>query len=320
MSKKSYSKALNEALAHALREDPNVFVLGGDIETGLFKVTAGLVEEFGRNRIRQTPISEAAMTGSAVGAAIMGARPVLEIGFADIMGISFDHIVQSAAKMRYIYAGKSSCPIVVRAPQGIGVRYGMHHSQCVESWFANTPGLKIVTPSTAYDAKGLLYASIRDNDPVLFLEHKKLYWTEEEVPDECYSIQLGKGDVKREGKDVTIVATGMMVPRSLEVAAKVASSGISVEVIDPRTIRPLDKKLILESVAKTGRVIVVHESAKFGGIGGEIAATIAEEGFEYLKKPILRLGGKEIPIPFSIEEAAVVQPEEIEAAVKKLCA
>jgi len=319
MSKKTYAKAVNEALAHALREDPDVFLMGEDIDVGLFQVTSGLVEEFGHNRVRQTPISEAALTGAAVGAAVMGTRPVLEIEFADILVIAFDHVVQSAAKMRYIYAGKNCCPLVVRAPQGIGMGFGMHHSQCVESWFANVPGLKIVAPSTPYDAKGLLYASIRSDDPVLFLEHKKLYWTEGEVPDECYSIPLGKGDVKREGKDVTVIALGMMVPRALEAAEKVASSGISTEVIDPRTIRPLDKKIILDSIAKTGRAIIVHEAAKFGGIGGEIASTIAEDGFYSLKKPILRLGGREIPIPFGIEEAAVVQTEEIEAALRGIC-
>jgi pyruvate dehydrogenase E1 component beta subunit len=319
MSIKTYVKAVNEALGHALRDDPDVFLMGEDIEIGLFQATSGLIDEFGPNRVRQTPITEAALAGAAVGAALMGARPVLEIQFADILGVAFDHVVQSAAKMRYIYAGKNSCPMVVRAPQGMGMGYGMHHSQCVESWFANVPGLQIVTPSTPYDAKGLLYASIKNNDPVIFLEHKKLYWMEGEVPDECYSIPLGKGDIKRAGKDVTVVATGQMVPRALEAAEALAVSGPDVEVLDPRTIRPLDTKLILDSVARTGRLLVVHESAKFGGIGGEIAAVVAEEGFEFLKKPVVRLGGREIPIPFGLEEAAVVQTGEIEAALRKLC-
>lgn len=318
MSTKSYAQALNEALAHALREDPNVFLMGEDIEVGLFRVTTGLVAEFGKDRVRQTPISEAALTGSAVGAAIIGTRPVLEIQFADILGIAFDHVVQSAAKMRYIYANGNSCPLVIRAPQGIGMGFGMHHSQCVESWFTNIPGLQIVMPSTPYDAKGLLYSAIKNNDPVLFLEHKKLYWSEGEVPDDCYALPLGKGDVKRAGKDVTLVATGMMVGRALEAAGNLAGSGIEVEVIDPRTIRPLDKKLILDSVAKTGKLVIVHESAKFGGFGGEIAATVAEEGFSSLKKPIVRLGGKEIPIPFAIEEAAVPQVKDIEEAIRKI--
>lgn len=319
MSMKTYVKALNEAYAEAMRSDPNVFTFGEDVEMGVFGVTTGLVEEFGPNRVRNTPISEAALAGMGVGAAIMGTRPIVEIQFADILAISMDHLVQSAAKIRYLSAGKACCPLVVRAPMGIGLNLGMHHSQCVEAWFMNVPGLKIVCPSTPYDAKGLLHSAIESNDPVLFLEHKRLYGTEEEVPDAPYTIPLGKGDIKRGGTDVTIVATSMMVSRSIKAAEILADEGIEAEIVDPRTIKPLDKDIILNSVKKTGRLVTVHESPKFGGFGGEVAAMVAEEAMDYLQSSIIRVGGREIPVPFGTEEAAVPQVQDIVMAAEKIC-
>lgn len=318
MSKKSYARALNEALAEAMRRDKNVFIFGEDVEYGMFEVTRGLVEELGLPKVRNTPISEAALAGVAVGAAMMGSRPVLEIQFADVLSISMDHIVNSAAKIRYLSAGKVECPLVIRAPMGIGLTMGMHHSQCVESWFANVPGLTIACPANPYDAKGLLHASIESNDPVLFLEHKKLYGMVDEVPDEYYRIPLGKGEIKREGDAVTIIATSMLVNISLKASEILASQGVDAEVIDPKTIKPLDKELIINSVKKTGRALIVHEAPKFGGIGGEIAAMIAEEAADYLLSPIIRLAGKEMPIPFGIEDVIIPKEQEIVSAVQKI--
>jgi len=318
LSKKTYAKALNEAYIEAMKKNEKVFTFGEDIEMGAFQVTKGLVQEFGSNRVRNTPISEAALTGVAVGAAVMGMRPVLEIMFADVLAISMDHIVNSAANIRYLSAGKLSCPLVIRAPMGIGLGLGMCHNQSVESWFMNVPGLKIVCPSTPYDAKGLLLAAVESNDPVLFLEHKKLYGIKGEVPDKYYTIPLGKGDIKREGDAVTIVATSLMVHRAMVAADRLSKSGIEVEIIDPRTIKPLDKEIIINSIKKTGRIVIVHESPKFGGIGGEIAGIIVEEAMNYLKKPIIRVAGREMPIPFSFEEVAVPQVEDIINAVKKI--
>lgn len=302
MSIKTYGNSLNEALVQVMSRDESVFTYGEDIHLGVFGVTAGLLDKFGPKRVRNAPISEAALAGAGVGAAVMGTRPIVEIQFADVLAISFDHIVNSAAKIRYMSAGQSTCPLVIRAPMGIGLSLGMHHSQCVESWFTNVPGLTIVCPSNPYDAKGLLIAAVESNDPVLFLEHKRLYATEGEVPDGYYKVPLGKADIKRKGKDVTIIATSLEVNRALEAADKLSQEGIEAEVIDPRTIKPLDKDLILESVKKTGRAIIVHEAPKFGGFGGEVAALLAEEALDYLQNPIVRLAGHEIPVPFGIED------------------
>ena len=318
MSKKTYAQAINEAYVEAMKKNINVFTFGEDIEFGAFQVTKGLVDKFGKSRVRNTPISESALVGAGVGVAVMGMRPVVEIQFADVLAISMDHIVNSAAKIRYLSAGKTCCPLVIRAPMGIGLNLGMHHSQCVESWFANVPGLTIACPSTPYDAKGLLLASIESNDPVLFLEHKSLYGIDGEVPDEYYTIPLGKGDIKKKGNTVTIVATSMMVNVVLEAAIILAKEGIEVEVVDPRTTKPLDKELIINSVKKTGKVVIVHESAKFGGIGGEIAAILAEEAIDYLKNPIIRVAGKEMPVPFGLEECIAPQVEDIVNVVKRI--
>ena len=302
MSIKTYAKAINEGHVEMMTRDEKVFTYGEDIQKGLFGVTTGLVDQFGPMRVRNSPISEAALTGAGVGAAVIGSRPIVEIQFADVLAISFDHIVNSAAKIRYMSAGISSCPVVYRAPMGFGLTLGMHHSQCTESWFTNVPGLTIICPSQPYDAKGLFISAVESNDPVVFLEHKKLYATKGEVPDDYYKIPIGKGDIKREGKDITIIATSFEVNRAIEAAEMLSKERIEAEVVDPRTIKPLDKDLILSSVKKTGRVLIVHEAPKFGGFGGEIAAVIAEEALDYLQNPIVRLAGKEIPVPFAVED------------------
>lgn len=318
MSKKSYAQALNEAFIETMKKDESVFTYGEDVQMGVFGVTRGLVDIFGPKRVRNTPISEAALAGVGVGAAVMGTRPVVEIQFADVLAISMDHIVNSAAKIRYMSAGISNCPVVFRAPMGIGLQLGMHHSQCVESWFTNVPGLTIVCPSSPKDAKGLLISAIESNDPVVFLEHKRLYGVEEEVSDDYYNIPLGKGDIKKEGSDITIVATSFLVGRAIEAADILKKEDIDVEVIDPRTIKPLDLELILNSVKKTGKLLIVHEAPKFGGFGGEISALVAEKAIDYLEAPIIRVGGKEIPVPFGIEDNIPPSVEKIVKEVKKL--
>jgi len=320
MSKKTGSAAINEALAECMRKDPNVFVFGEDLIHALFGVTRGLVNEFGPERIFNTPLSESALMAAAVGASIQGMRPVLEIQFADILSISFDHIVNSAAKMHYLSDGMVKCPLVVRAPMGYGISLGMHHSQCVESWFANVPGLIIVAPSTPGDAKGLLTASVDNDNPVIFLEHKKLYYLKGEVPEGYYQIPLGKGFIHREGKDITIVSYSFALQTALQAAEVLAQQGIEAEVVDPRTIRPLDVDIILQSVRKTGRLAIVHEAPAFGGFGGEIAAVVAEHAFSSLKGPIIRVCGKECPVPFGMETVVVPKTEDVVTAVKKLMA
>jgi acetoin:2,6-dichlorophenolindophenol oxidoreductase subunit beta len=282
-------------------------------------VTRGMVEEFGPERVRSTPISEDAISGCAVGAAVMGMRPILELQFSDFITCAMDNIVNQAAKMRYMFGGKGKVPLVVRTPNGSGAGFAAQHSQSLEAWMAHIPGLKVIQPSTPYDAKGLLKAAMDDDNPVIFYEHKMLYGFKGEVPAEQYSIPLGKADIKRSGTDVTVVATSIMVHRALEAAADLEKEGISVEVIDPRTLVPLDEETIIESVKKTGRVVVVYEAVKRGGYGAEIASIIAEsEAFDYLDAPIQRLGGLAIPIPYNpvLEKKAVPQVEDIIKAVK----
>src|SRR5699024_8497076 len=248
-------------------------------------------------RIRNTPISESGITGAAVGSALTGMRPILELQFSDFMTIAMDQMVNQAAKLRYMYGGKGHVPMVLRTPGGSGTGAAAQHSQSLEAWMTHIPGLKVVQPSNGYDAKGLLKAAIDDDNPVIFYEHKLLYGTKSEVPEEEYAIPLGKADIKKEGKDITVVATAVMVPKALEAAEKLEKEGISVEVIDPRTLVPLDKETIIESVSKTGKLVVVHEAVKRGGFGGEIASMVAEsEAFDYLDAPIRRLGGVESPI------------------------
>ncbi|QMT18875.1 alpha-ketoacid dehydrogenase subunit beta [Planococcus maritimus] len=322
MRELTYLEAVREAMSQEMRQNEDVFILGEDIGVygGAFGVTRGMIEEFGPERIRNTPISEAAISGTAVGAALTGMRPILELQFSDFMTIAMDNMVNQAAKIRYMYGGKGKVPMVLRTPAGSGTGAAAQHSQSLEAWMAHVPGLKVVQPSTAFDAKGLLKAAIDEDNPVIFYEHKLCYKTTSDVPEELYSIPLGKADVKREGSDVTIVATAIMVHKALEAAAKLEEQGISVEVIDPRTLVPLDTKTIIESVKKTGRLVVVHEAVKRGGFGGEIASTIAEsEAFDYLDAPIMRLGGKAVPIPYNpeLEKSAIPGVDDIVAAVKE---
>ncbi|AYB38670.1 alpha-ketoacid dehydrogenase subunit beta [Brevibacillus laterosporus] len=317
----TYLEAVREAMSQEMRVNPDVFLMGEDIGVygGAFGVSRGMIEEFGPERIRNTPISEAAIAGAAVGAAMTGMRPIMELQFSDFVTIAMDQLVNQAAKNRYMFGGKGKVPMVVRTPSGSGTGAAAQHTQSLEAWMAHIPGLKVVQPSTAYDVKGLLKAAIDDDNPVIFYEHKLLYKISGDVPEESYSIPLGVADVKREGTDVTIVATAIMVHKALEAAAELEKEGISVEVIDPRTLVPLDTDTIIRSVKKTGKLIVVHEAVKFGGFGGEIASMIAEsEAFDYLDAPIRRLGGKWIPMPYNpvLEKAAIPQVPDIIQAVK----
>jgi pyruvate dehydrogenase E1 component beta subunit len=319
----TYLEAVREAMVQEMRRDPDVFLMGEDIGVygGAFGVSKGMLEEFGPERIRETPISEAAIAGAATGSALMGMRPIMEIMFMDFITLSMDQLVNQAAKMRFMFGGKVRLPLVCRAPAGSGTGAAAQHCQSLEAWFVHAPGIKVVAPSTPYDAKGLLTTSIRDNNPVLFMEHKLLYRTKGFVPEEAYTIPLGQAQVRREGRDLTIVAYSVMAMRSLEAAEKLAAEGIEVEVVDPRTLKPLDEATITRSVCKTGRVLIVHEAPLTGGFGGELAALIAGgEAFDYLDAPIRRLGGRNIPIPYNrtLERATVPQVEDIVAAARSL--
>ena len=319
----TYLEAVREALMQEMRRDPTVFLLGEDIGVygGAFGATRGMLEEFGPERVRDTPISEAAIAGAATGAALMGMRPVMEIMFMDFLTISMNQLVNQAAKMRFMFGGKASIPLVCRAPAGSGTGAAAQHSQSLEAWFVHTPGLKVVAPSTPADVKGLLVASIRDNNPVIFVEHKLLYRTKGQVTEDLYTVPLGQADIKREGQDLTILAYSIMVPRALEAAEQLAAEGIEVEVVDPRTLNPLDKETIVRSVSKTGRVLVVHEAPLTGGVGAELAAVIADsEAFDYLDAPIRRLAGRNVPIPYNrtLEAAAVPQVKDIVSAARAL--
>jgi pyruvate dehydrogenase E1 component beta subunit len=319
----TYLEAVREAMTLEMRRDPDVFLIGEDVGVygGAFGVSKGMLEEFGAERVRDTPISEAAIAGAATGAAMMGMRPIMEIMFMDFFTISMNQLVNQAAKMRFMFGGKASVPMVMRAPAGSGTGAAAQHSQSLEAWFINVPGIKVVAPSSPYDAKGLLIASIRDNNPVLFMEHKLLYRIKGPVPEESYTIPLQCAEVRREGCDLTIIAYSIMVPRALEAAAKLANEGIEIEVIDPRCLKPLDTETIIRSVSKTGRVLIIHEAPVTGGFGGELAAVIASSpAFDYLDAPIQRLCGRDIPIPYNrtLERAAVPQVEDIVAAARKL--
>lgn len=317
----SYIKAVNEALDQAMFRDENVYLLGEDIGVygGGFGATKGLEDKYGDKRVRSTPISESAITGVAVGSAMTGMRPVVELQFSDFVTVAMDQLVNQAAKIHYMYAGKASVPMVVRMPGGAGTGAAAQHSQSLESWMTHIPGLKVIQPSNAYDAKGLLLAAIEDNNPVICYEHKLCYPLESEVPEEYYTIPLGIADIKKVGKDVTVVATSYMVHKALEAAAVFAEQGIDVEVIDPRTLVPLDMETILNSVAKTKRLVVVTESVKRGSFGGEIVAQVAESPvMQTLAAPIVRIGGEEVPMPCAkeLERKAIPQVESIIQAVQ----
>lgn len=317
-----YREALNEALREELHRDESVFVIGGGIgqRGGSYKVTVGLLDEFGPRRIIDAPISEASFTGAGVGAAITGMRPVVEILFVDFTSLIIDQIVNQAAKYRFMSGGKGRVPMVLRTQGGSGNGLAAQHSQSLEAWYYHVPGLKVVMPSMPYDAKGLLKSAIRDDDPVIFIEHKLLYLTEGPVPQGDYTIDLGLGDVKRQGNDVTIVAWSNMVPRAFSAAEKLAHEGIDAEVIDPRTLVPMDKQLILESVRKTEHLVIVQEAVRRGGVASDIASIVQEEAFDFLDAPIEIVAGKNTPIPFNVhlERASVPQEPDIMNAVRKV--
>jgi len=310
-----YLDAVNEALTEEMARDDKIFIIGEDIAVGyggggVFGVTRGLLDKFGEERVLDAPLSESAIAGCAIGAALVGYRPIVELMFGDFLTIASEQIVNCAAKMRWSLGGEVDVPIVYRTAYGGGVGAGMHHSQCFDHWFAGVPGLKVVLPSTPADAKGLLKAAIRDNDPVLFLEHKFLYKRlKGPVPDEDYTVPIGKGDIKREGEDVTIIALSAMVQQALEAAKLLEQQNIQAEVLDPRTILPLDEEIILRSVEKTGRVVIVHEAPVFGGFGGEIAAILADKGLDFLEAPVKRVGAPFCPVPSSPEMEQFYLPD-----------
>jgi len=318
----TYREAIREALREEMRRDESVFLIGEDIAEfgGSYKVTLGLVEEFGKERVRNTPISESAIIGAAVGAAIAGMRPVAEIMYVDFTTLAMDQIVNQAAKIRYMTGGQVKVPLVIRTQGGGGRSAAAHHSQSLEAWFFHVPGLKVVMPSTPYDAKGLLKAAIRDDNPVIFIEHKLLYAEKGDVPEEDYLVPIGKANVKREGEDITIVASSFMVKKALLAAEELDKEGISMEVVDLRTLSPLDKSIIFSSVRKTGKLLIVHEACEQGGIGGEIVAEVLKEIFDYLDAPIERLAAKNTPVPFApnLERFVIPQVEDITAKVKEI--
>ena len=317
----TYLDAIRQGIWEEMERDPNVFLLGEDIGVygGAFKVTAGMLEKFGAERDIDTPISESAIVGAAVGAALMGLRPVAEMQFMDFISCGFDQIVNMAAKIHYRWG--PAVPIVIRGPSGAGVHGGPFHSQSNEMWFVHTPGLKVVIPATAYDAKGLIKASIRDNNPVIFYEHKFLYRRiKEEVPAEDYVVPLGKAAVRRAGTDIAVITYGAMVWTALEAAAKLEKEGISLEVVDLRTLLPYDEVAVLASVRKCNKVILLHEDTRTGGMAGELAALIAEKAFEDLDGPIVRVTAPDTPVPFSppLEEFFLPNAQKVMEAARKL--
>jgi pyruvate/2-oxoglutarate/acetoin dehydrogenase E1 component len=317
-----YREALNEALKEEMERDPAVFLMGEGIAErgGSYKVTVDLLDIFGPERVIDTPIAEASFTGVGVGAAIAGMRPVVEILFVDFSMLIMDQLVNHAAKYRFMTGGQGSVPMVLRTQGGVGNGLAAQHSQSLEAIFYHIPGLKLVMPSTPSDAKGLLKSAIRCDDPVIFIEHKLLYMNKGDVPEGDYSIELGKGDIKRKGKDVTIIAWSNMIPRTLEAAEQMVSEGIEAEVVDPRTLVPLDMELILDSVRKTERVVIVQEAIRRGGVASDIASQIQEQAFDYLDAPIGIVAGMNTPIPFNLqlEKQCVPQTEDIVRAVKEV--
>ena len=316
------SEAIREAMSLEMRRDPKVFLAGEDIGVlgGAFGVTGKMIEEFGPERMLMTPISETAIAGIGVGAAVAGYRPIVEIMFGDFMGIAMDEIVNQAAKMRYMFGGKAKVPMVMRTACGAGVRGGGQHSQSLESWVTHIPGLKVVYPSNAHDAKGLLISSIRDDNPVIFFEHKSIYGISSECPEGEYTIPLGHAKLVREGEDATLIVWGLMVHKALKAAETLEKQGIGVDIIDLRSLVPLDAAAILKSVKKTGRVVIVQEACRTSGFAGEISAIITEEAFASLKGPVTRVTAPDTTVPFSpaLEDEYIPSPEKIVSAVLKL--
>ena len=326
MTQMTVIEAVRDAMREEMRRDERVFILGEDIgqRGGVFLATDGFLDEFGEQRVIDTPLAESSIAGIALGAALHGMRPIAEIEFADFIWPAINQLVGEAARVRYGTYGKLGAPMVVRAPYGGGVRGALYHSQSVEVVFAHTPGLKVVTPATPYDAKGLLKSAIRDDDPVIFLEHKRTYrLVRGEVPDEEYTLPIGRADVKRVGEDVSVITYGLMLHHCLEAAEALAQEDVSVEVVDLRSLRPLDSETVLASVRKTGRALIVHEDTKMLGIGGEVAAIVSEEAFEHLDAPVRRLAGPEVPaMPFSppLESEFMLDTDKIAAAILSLAA
>jgi len=334
MPKKTYRQAINEALRQEMERDPRVILMGEDVAGGMgspgeddawggpLGVTKGLMSRFGRDRVLDTPISESAFIGAAIGAAATGLRPVAELMFVDFFGVCFDQIFNQAAKFRYMFGGKAVTPVVIRTMYGAGFRAASQHSQCLYSIFTHIPGLKVALPSNAYEAKGLLIQAIRDDDPVIFFEHKAMYDEEAEVPDDPYTIPFGEANVTREGDDVTVVAMGRMVNFANQVADKLAKEKIGVTVVDIRTTSPLDKETILETAAETGRVVVVDESHPRCSMASDIAALVAQECFSDLKAPVEMVTAPHAPVPFSpaLEDLYIPSPAKIEAAVREVLA
>lgn len=324
MKKTSYIEAINEAMHEEMERDERVFIIGEDVGVygGVFKATKGLLDRFGPERVIDSPISEVYIAGGSVGAAMVGMRPIAEIQFADFITPSMDQLIQQAAKLRYRTGGQWTCPMLVRVCCGGDVGGGLYHSQINEQWFFSQPGLQVVLPSTPYDAKGLLKSALRGEDPVIYFEHKRLYrWIKEDLPEEDFAVPIGKAALRKEGKDITIVAYGYMYHRSLQAIEELEKDGISVELIDMRTISPWDREMILESVKKTSRVVLVQESSKTGGVMGEVGATIAEEAFDYLDAPVTRVCGLDVPaIPFAppMEHFFLPNAEKIARAVRKV--
>jgi pyruvate/2-oxoglutarate/acetoin dehydrogenase E1 component len=315
-----YIRAITEAIREEMARDETVFVIGEDVAIpgGSFSATQGLLKEFGERRVKDTPISESAIVGLAAGAATQGLRPVIEIMFMDFLTVCMDQIANQLAKMRYMFGGQYHLPMVIRTPCGGGLNAGPQHSQCLESWFCHIPGLKVVMPATPYDVKGLLKAAIRDDNPVLFVENKALYGLKGEVPEEEYLIEIGEADIKRKGRDVTVVAVSRMVHQSLEAAEALSKEGIEVEVIDLRTVSPLDKEMVFKSLEKTSKLVIAHEAVKAFGIGAEIAAMVCEEMIDCLDAPIIRVGAPFTPIPYNLEEVYLPNSGNVVTAIKRV--
>lgn len=322
MTEKLYIDALAEAIKEELDRDPNVFMMGEDIGIygGAFGVTKGMYEKY-KDKLIETPISEAGIVGAAVGAALVGMRPIVEIMFSDFLTLPMEWIVNQAAKLRYMTGGQLKVPIVIRTPMGSGTGAAAQHSQSFPAIFAHIPGLKVVMPATPYDAKGMLKSAVRDDNPVIFFEHKLLYWTKGEVPEEDYIVPIGKAEIKKEGEDITIIAGSITVPRSLEAAEELKTYGINAEVIDIKTLSPLDEETIVKSAIKTGKILIVEDDNKNYGWGAEVLSKLVEsEAFDYLDYPIQRLAGKNVPIPYNpqLERAAVPQVEDIVQKIKNI--
>jgi pyruvate/2-oxoglutarate/acetoin dehydrogenase E1 component len=321
MPELSYREAVRDALATALRDDDDVFIMGEDIAEmgGSMGVTQGLLDEFGPERIRNTPISEMAIVGAGIGAAIAGMRPVVEIMYEDFLTLSLEQIVNQAAKHRYMSGGQITVPLTIRTQGGAGWSPGAQHAQQLEAWLVHIPGLKVVYPSTPTDVRGLLWSSIYDDNPVIFFEHRLLYPLKEEVPDDLEGIPLGKARVVREGTDVTVIAIGPLVHRTVAAAKEAEKDGISVEIVDPRTLQPLDEETLVESVKKTNRAVVAHEAVTRMGFGAEVTAILQEQAFDWLDAPIERVGAKFAPLPFApvMEQFVIPQPEDVLAAIRR---